>query len=394
MQKNRSLLKQYGELGISLKNKKSKKNTDFNQLQTVIFLRTILMVVIALFLVFSLYSFFLQGNLANAMVGVFQFIFRMNYDEALNLYQQNIRNYMELFYLLAIAIVFFIIFRIYLKWFVKYFTEINRGIDALIEENAEEVTLSSELAVTEKKINTIKHTLEKRKTDAQLSEQRKNDLIVYLAHDLKTPLASVIGYLNLMRDEGQISEELREKYLSISLDKAEHLEDLINEFFEIARFNLSNIVLQYSNINLTRLLEQLIYEFRPILKEKNLKCNLNITDSTMLRCDANKIQRVFDNLLRNAVTYSFNDTDIDITAIEQSHSLVIKFVNQGNTIPPERLEQIFEQFYRLDASRGTSGGGAGLGLAIAKQIIELHNGTITAKSEDEQIELEVTLPLS
>lgn len=393
MQKNRSLLKQYGELGISLKNKTSKKNTDFNQLQTVIFLKTILIVVIALFLVFSLYSFFLHGNFANAMVGLFQFIFRMSYDEALNLYQQNIRNYMELFYLLAIAIVFFIIFPVYLKWFVKYFTEINRGIDALMEENAEEVTLSSELAATEKKINTIKHTLEKRKTDAQLSEQRKNDLIVYLAHDLKTPLASVIGYLNLMRDEGQISEELREKYLSISLDKAEHLEDLINEFFEIARFNLSNIVLQYSNINLTRLLEQLIYEFRPILKEKKLKCNLNIADNTMLRCDANKIQRVFDNLLRNAVTYSFNDTDIDITVIEQSNSLVIKFVNQGNTIPPERLEQIFEQFYRLDASRGTSSGGAGLGLAIAKQIIELHNGTITAKSEDEQIELEVTFPL-
>jgi len=376
-----------------LKNKTSKKNTDFNQLQTVIFLKTILIVVIALFLVFSLYSFFLHGNFANAMVGLFQFIFRMSYDEALNLYQQNIRNYMELFYLLAIAIVFFIIFPVYLKWFVKYFTEINRGIDALMEENAEEVTLSSELAATEKKINTIKHTLEKRKTDAQLSEQRKNDLIVYLAHDLKTPLASVIGYLNLMRDEGQISEELREKYLSISLDKAEHLEDLINEFFEIARFNLSNIVLQYSNINLTRLLEQLIYEFRPILKEKKLKCNLNIADNTMLRCDANKIQRVFDNLLRNAVTYSFNDTDIDITVIEQSNSLVIKFVNQGNTIPPERLEQIFEQFYRLDASRGTSSGGAGLGLAIAKQIIELHNGTITAKSEDEQIELEVTFPL-
>ena len=376
-----------------MKNKTSKKNTDFNQLQTVIFLKTILIVVIALFLVFSLYSFFLHGNFANAMVGLFQFIFRMSYDEALNLYQQNIRNYMELFYLLAIAIVFFIIFPVYLKWFVKYFTEINRGIDALMEENAEEVTLSSELAATEKKINTIKHTLEKRKTDAQLSEQRKNDLIVYLAHDLKTPLASVIGYLNLMRDEGQISEELREKYLSISLDKAEHLEDLINEFFEIARFNLSNIVLQYSNINLTRLLEQLIYEFRPILKEKKLKCNLNIADNTMLRCDANKIQRVFDNLLRNAVTYSFNDTDIDITVIEQSNSLVIKFVNQGNTIPPERLEQIFEQFYRLDASRGTSSGGAGLGLAIAKQIIELHNGTITAKSEDEQIELEVTFPL-
>lgn len=102
-------------------------------------------------------------------------------------------------------------------------------------------------------------------------------------------------------------------YLSISLDKAERLEDLINEFFEITRFNLSNITLQYSNINLTRLLEQLIYEFKPILKEKNLKCTLNSTSDIMLHCDANKIQRVFDNLLRNAVIYSYTDTEVAIT---------------------------------------------------------------------------------
>ena len=113
---------------------------------------------------------------------------------------------------------------------------------------------------------------------------RKNDLILYLAHDLKTPLASVIGYLNLLRDERHISEDLQERYLSISLEKAERLEDLINEFFDIARFNLTDISLQYSKINLTRLLEQLAYEFKPMLKEKNLTCNLQIPDDLMLRC--------------------------------------------------------------------------------------------------------------
>lgn len=124
----------------------------------------------------------------------------------------------------------------------------------------------SEIAIN---INRLKQEAENNARLAQENEQRKNDLIMYLAHDLKTPLSSVIGYLTLLHDdEQQISQELREKYLSISLDKAERLEDLINEFFEITRFNLSNITLQYSNINLTRLLEQLIYEFKPILKEK------------------------------------------------------------------------------------------------------------------------------
>lgn len=223
---------------------------------------------------------------------------------------------------------------------------------------------------------------------------RKNDLILYLAHDLKTPLASVIGYLNLLRDETQIPEELRKKYLSITLDKAEHLEDLINEFFEIARFNLSDLTLQYSKINLTRLLEQLTFEFGPMLKEKRLTCALHAPDDMTLRCDADKIQRVLDNLLRNALNYSHPDTEITITAGRQNDCVTIQFVNHGDTIPPENLERIFEQFYRLDISRSTRSGGAGLGLAIAKRIVELHHGTISAKSENDRIEFIVTLPAS
>lgn len=223
---------------------------------------------------------------------------------------------------------------------------------------------------------------------------RKNDLILYLAHDLKTPLASVIGYLNLLRDERQISEELQEKYLSISLAKAERLEDLINEFFDIARFNLTDISLQYSKIDLTRLLEQLAFEFNPMLKEKDLSCSLQMPDEMLLRCDAGKIQRAFDNLLRNAVIYSYPNTEIEIGAERQKDRIVIKFINHGDTIPEENLERIFEQFYRLDISRSTSSGGAGLGLAIAKRIVELHRGTITAKSENELIVFTVTLPVS
>lgn len=223
---------------------------------------------------------------------------------------------------------------------------------------------------------------------------RKNDLILYLAHDLKTPLASVIGYLNLLRDERQISEELQERYLSISLAKAERLEDLINEFFDIARFNLTDISLQHSKIDLTRLLEQLAFEFNPMLKEKDLSCSLQMPDEMLLRCDAGKIQRAFDNLLRNAVIYSYPNTEIEIGAERQKDRIVIKFINHGDTIPEENLERIFEQFYRLDISRSTSSGGAGLGLAIAKRIVEFHRGTITAKSENELIVFTVTLPVS
>lgn len=377
------------------KNRKTTKiGNDFKQLQTTIFLRTAIILIVAVVIIFIIYNGFFQGHFANAVVGFLNRFIYDDYEAALEVYQRVVRNYMDLYILVAILSVFLIIFRIYLKGFTKYFNEINRGIDALIEENSGDVVLSTELAATEKKINHIKHTLAQRKLATELAEQRKNDLVVYLAHDLKTPLTSVIGYLTLLRDESQISEELREKYLSISLEKAERLEDLINEFFEITRFNLSDITLEYSRVNLTRLLEQLTYEFKPMLLEKNLKCELEIASNVMLKCDVNKMQRVFDNLLRNAVNYSFDDGTIHIVATQNENNLSIKFTNCGNTIPQEKLERIFEQFYRLDTARSSRSGGAGLGLAIAKEIVELHNGTITAKSENEVIEFEVTIPLS
>lgn len=382
-----------GEWDIPLKNRAYKKTDDFRQFKAKIFTRTILMVAVAVGCIYLLYSLFLKGRFADWIVAANQKVFGLEHDAAKTLYQWTFRNHIELVFVAGMVLVFFITFRIYLNLFAKYFMEINNGIDDIGRESTGEVSLPPELSATEKKINTIKHTLEKQKLDMKLAEQRKNDMVMYLAHDLKTPLASVIGYLNLLRDEGQISEELRQKYLSVSLDKAERLEDLINEFFEIAKYNLSNITLQYSRISLTRLLEMLLYEFQPMLHEKNLNCNLMVPEDIMIRCDANKIQRVFDNLLRNAVIYSFEGTDIDITAAGQGGNVEITFTNHGDTIPEEKLERVFEQFYRLDVSRSTSSGGAGLGLAIAKQIVELHDGTIMAKSENEMVEFKVTLPV-
>ena len=376
-----------------MKNKRNSQRDDYRLLKNKLLIRTLGILLFAFAFLATLYSLFLKGHIANTFVGFLDNFVYHDYDRALNVYSMYIRDYRSLLFIVLSLILFAIILRFYLNEFSKYFKEINRGIDALIEENTGDIVLSSELTVTEKKINHIKHTLEQRKLATELAEQRKNDLVVYLAHDLKTPLTSVIGYLTLLRDENQISEELREKYLSISLEKAEHLEDLINEFFEITRFNLSNITLEYSRVNLTRMLEQLTYEFKPMFLEKNLKCELEIVPDTMIKCDVNKMQRVFDNLLRNAVNYSFADSTIRIVSTQNEGNLNIKFTNCGNTIPQEKLERIFEQFYRLDTARSSRSGGAGLGLAIAKEIVELHNGTITAKSENEQIEFTVTLPL-
>lgn len=276
----------------------------------------------------------------------------------------------------------------------QYLNELAQAAEKLASPTAEPIVLSGAMAYLERDLNLAREKALSDARAAREAEQRKNDLVIYLAHDLKTPLTSVIGYLTLLRDEQQISEELRQKYLSVSLEKAERLEDLINEFFEITRFNLSEISLEYSKVNLTRLLEQLVYEFQPMLREKNLTCSLEIEPDTIVPCDADKMQRVFDNLLRNAVNYSFADAEIEIKARVIEQQVHIRFFNHGNTIPPEKLKRIFEQFYRLDTARSSGSGGAGLGLAIAKEIVEHHHGTITAQSADEIIRFEVILPLS
>ena len=261
---------------------------------------------------------------------------------------------------------------------LHYLDEVIAAAEKLVRPTEEQIILSDALKSIQDELNRVRETALLNANLTKEAEQRKNDLVVYLAHDLKTPLTSVIGYLTLLRDERQISEELRQKYVTISLGKAERLEDLINEFFEITRFNLSHFTLQYSEINLTRLLEQLIFEFQPMFEEKQLQCA--------------RMQRIFDNLLRNAVFYSFENSTIEIAVSQKDGQTSISFTNSGNTIPPEKLSRIFEQFYRLDTSRSSKNGGAGLGLAIAKEIVELHGGTISASSGDDVIRFDIMIP--
>ncbi len=379
-----------------MRNRKKRKDSGYGQVKTKLFLVTIFTMLFSVLGASLLYDFVFRGRFANFVVGFLDHVIYAGrkdaYERARETYQLYIRNYLDWYFMGGIMFLFMIAQMIYINSFIKYFSEINRGIDALVTENAGDVILSQELAATERKINSIKHTLEKRKSDALLAEQRKNDLIVYLAHDLKTPLTSVIGYLTLLRDEPQISQELRCRYTEIALDKAERLEELINEFFDITRFNLTALTLETERLHLSRMLEQLASEFHPILAERELRWSLNIAPDIMLVGDADKLARAFDNLIRNAVNYSYAGTEISLYAQTEADMVKIMIKNSGKTIPPDKLSHIFEQFYRADAARSSATGGAGLGLAIAKEIVELHGGTITAASANECTIFIVTLP--
>ena len=254
------------------------------------------------------------------------------------------------------------------------------------------IHLPSAIKTTQDEMNLIREQALRNIYLAKEAEQRKNDLIVCLAHDLKTPLTSVIGYLTLLQDEPQLSEAMRQRYTGIALDKAQRLEELINEFFDITRFKLSTLELELERINISRMLEQMVDEFFPILAGKQLTWEAHIQPDVEILCDPGKMERVFDNLIRNAISYSYPRSPITLTMTSDGTQVEITVTNRGRTIPPEKLSRIFEQFYRVDSARSVRTGGAGLGLAIAKELVLLHGGSIRAESQSESISFFLSLP--
>ena len=280
-----------------------------------------------------------------------------------------------------------------LKKMVSYITAISDSSDKLFDKNIEYITLPEELSNLEKKLNSLKRESIKNEKLAIENEKKKDELIVYLAHDIKTPLTSMIGYLSLIDEIDDMPKQKRKKYISIALDKSYKLEELINELFDIARYNSEKITLEKEELNLNLMLEQIIDDFYPILKELNKKINFDYEESITLYADSDKLSRVFNNLIKNAINYSKKDSDINIKTFKSTNKVTILIINNSKKIPQESLNRIFEQFYRLDSSRTSKTGGSGLGLAIAKDIIQLHNGTIKAASNEKETTFTIELPI-
>ncbi len=272
------------------------------------------------------------------------------------------------------------------------FGRVYKSINAFIKEDAQILSFPKSYSEVELKLGDVHLQVVENRRKAIEAEKKKDDLVMYLAHDLKTPLTSVIGYLTLLDESRDLTAEQRAKFVGISLDKAYRLEQLINEFFEITRFNINSVTLERNRIDLNLMLEQMADEFYPMLSEKNLTVQTDIPEHIIMFADADKIARVFDNLLKNAVNYSYEGTTVKIGARIRRNRVIVKFRNHCDEIPKEKLDRLFEKFYRMDSSRNSYSGGSGLGLAIAKQITELHGGSVTAKSTPEHTDFTVVLP--
>ncbi|ADL03804.1 sensor histidine kinase [Lacrimispora saccharolytica] len=354
----------------------------------------IIMAVISFTVIVVIYMMVWKGKVGNLLVKFFQRFLHMTQEEAFTTYHYVFRYNFGLFFLGAALFVYFLLLFIFLHRFTRYFDIINHGIDALVSEQDDFIQLVPEMAAIEEKLNTVRKTLSDRAYRAQEAEQRKSDLIMYLAHDIRTPLTSVIGYLSLLDEAPDMPLEQKAKYVHITLEKAYRLENLVNEFFEITRYNSQQIKLEKQIVDLYYMLVQIADEFYPVLTPKANTIAVHADENLTAYGDPTQLARVFNNILKNAVAYSDPHTEISISAGERNHQVVITFRNQGTTIPEEELSSIFEKFYRLDKARASNTGGAGLGLAIAKEIITMHQGTIMADSKGGITSLTVTLPVT
>lgn len=321
-------------------------------------------------------------------------IFPHLYDLLDNIYELVFERAYFIFIIFGITliIVLSLLYKLLNKIF-SYVFAVSESADKLFDKNVEYINLPPEMVEVEKKLNHFKTEAIKNERLARENEQKKDELIVYLAHDIKTPLTSMIGYLSLLSEIKDMPQEQRNRYIDIALDKSYRLEDLINELFDVARFNSEKIVLEKEEINLNLMLEQIADDFYPTLKEMNKKINFTSDEKTILYADPDKLNRVFNNLIKNAVNYSKENTDIDISILNKENQATVKITNKGKQIPKEKLDKIFEKFYRLDSSRTSKTGGSGLGLAIAKEIVELHGGRIYAESDMKETTFSVILPI-
>lgn len=266
----------------------------------------------------------------------------------------------------------------------------NGNLDKLID-----IESTGDMKNLADNINNISTQLKEIMIEERKAQKTKNELITNVSHDLRTPLTSIIGYLDIINADKYKDEVELRYYVDIAYKKSKDLNLLINDLFELTKMQNSDINLEKSQINLVDLLGQLVFYFNNDFKKANMEVRTNFSDDKLVvYADARKLGRAFENLLSNSIKYGKDGYYIDIITRVEDSMAVVQIINYGEAIPTVDLPYIFDRFYRVEKSRNREIGGSGLGLAITKNIIELHSGFISVNSDDNKTTFEIRLPLN
>ncbi|MFJ5625267.1 ATP-binding protein [Peribacillus loiseleuriae] len=343
-------------------------------------------------------SMLLSSAITYLLFKVLQLYYYTNvsYGDTLAYFRKIIQNIGDLNVSLLLFITLSIFFFFLLtKPYSTYFNEISKGIHYLAQgdfKHRVQILSNDEFSDIAQGINLASEKLEQAIERGDFSESSKEQLVVNLAHDLRTPLTSVLGYLDLILKDDSLTENQIRHYLTIAFTKSQRLERLIDELFEITRMNYGMLPLEKKRINLTDLLNQMKEELYPVFEENHLIVRMDSTPHLPILGDGDLIARVFENLLTNAIRYGYEGQYVDINGFIDADEVVVQVVNYGDSIPPDELPDLFDMFYTGDKARTHQEDSTGLGLFIAKNLVDQHNGTITVESSVIKTIFEVRLP--
>jgi signal transduction histidine kinase len=291
-----------------------------------------------------------------------------------------------LLYVLAGIATFSSAFLVLQKKSMDYITKLSTAIQNISEGDLNttvEVVGDDEFSAMAANLNKMVEDIRRLMDKERESERTKNELITNIAHDLRTPLTSIIGYLELLSaPTSNMSPEMEKKYINITYTKAKRLEKLIEDLFGFTKLNYGKVSMKVTKVDIVKLLSQLLEEFYPNFMDKDLAYELQSNvPAKMINADGNLLARLFDNLINNAIKYGAEGKRI-VVKIHATESIVtVSVTNYGYVIPKEELPLLFEKFYRVEQSRSSNTGGTGLGLAIARNIVDMHGGTIGVTSD-------------
>lgn len=307
------------------------------------------------------------------------------YEDLFILQLTGMNTLMTLIYVLAGMAIFSFVFFMLQEKSLRYIAKISSAIQNISEGDLNttvEVLGDDEFTAMAVNLNKMAGDIRRLMDKEREAEQTKNELITNVAHDLRTPLTSVLGYLELLSGDVQLSSDMQKKYIDIAYAKSKRLEKLIEDLFGFTKMGCGKLSMHVAKVDVVKLMGQLLEEFYPSFADKNLSYELQSNvPAKVIIADGNLLARLFDNLINNAIKYGADGKRVLVRIFAEESIVTISVTNYGYIIPPDELSLIFNKFYRVEQSRSTNTGGTGLGLAIAKNIVDMHGGTIQVTSD-------------